>query len=521
MDLSDTASGPLRILALAASLVLPAHQVLAATPGEIVNQEALAHAHAIEAAWHRLEQHVLHESNNATVWTGGTPPAASGWRDAWTRRGLAARYCDNVLLVYAARDHLKGVGRDQRSVRLAPHLLSLATPRPAPLHWLDGSRATGGLGRGTVDLPSCMTGLPVGRVALAGPLQDPFGNVRTTVAREIETRACPAGSHGPGRTFGRDIEQDVNGRGDHVDAARPGPWRLLGDACEADSTIWETYRLACTFDAGDPHNRVITGEDIYRRSRTVTAQGTVWGEPEFVSTSCWQDPDPEVPSADIRTSSRTQRRTVSCTPPQTGSRTQSRTIHLRSTQFPWDDEPVVQVAATGSWHTTRNNCRRNSDTDVPSSDSRTSSRTETRTVSCTPPQTGTLTQSRTVHLRSTQSPFDEEPVVRVISTGAWHTTRDNCRRDSRNSGRGRELGFDTDGDGIADYDSINDVPAGLRDQAALAPIGGHIGSPGDRDGRGPGGPAGGNDGSSGGNGCGCGGPGGGGPGDVGGGGAYG
>ena len=452
--MSDTPTNGLRrALALAALLasspaVLP-HPLLAATSVEIFNQEALSHAHAIEAAWHRLEQHVLHESSSATNWAGAHPPAAAGWRDGWTHRGLGARYCDGVLLVYAAMDRLKGVGNDQRSVRLAPHLFSTDYPRPAPLHWLAGSKATGGPGRADLDLPSCMTGLPSGRVALAGHVTDPFSVTMATITRRTETRACPAGTHGAGRTFARDIVQDVNGRGDHVGEARPDAWRLLGDNCTDDTTAWEYYRVACTFDAGEPHNRVITGEDIYRRKKTVTAAGSTWGFPEFVSSSCWRDPEPEIPVADIRVTSRTETRSVSCTPPRTGSRTQSRTVHIRSTQFPWDEEPILQVTGTSSWNTTHDTCRE-------------------------------------------------------VSSGGGNGGND-----------GREMGFDTDGDGVADYDSINDVPSGLQDRATPAPIAGTTEGHGGRIGGTSSGPAAGNDGSSGGNGCGCGGPGGGGPGDVG------
>ena len=437
-------TGPVRALALAAAVASPP-AALAATQTEIFDQEALSHAHAIEAAWHRLEHHILHESTSATIWAAAHPPAAAGWRDDWAHRGLGARYCDGILLVYVARDRLKGVGADQRSIRLAPHLASAATPRPAPLHWLTGSRATGGLGRADIGLPACMTGLPSGRAALAGPVTDPFGVSVPTITRETERRTCPAGTHGAGRTFARDIVQDVNGRGDHVGEARPGAWRLLNDGCRNDHASWEHYRIACTFDAGEPHNRTIAGEDIYRRMKTVTAAGTAWGAPEFVSSSCWRDPDPQVPTADIRVTSRSETRTVACTPPRTGSRTQSRTVHLRATRFPWDEEPIVQVTDVTAWGTTRDGC--------------------------TAPTTG---------------------------------------RD------GRAMGFDTDGDGVADYDSINDVPASLLGRAVPAPIAGTTPGHGGRISV-PGGPHSGNDGNSGGNGCRCGGPGGGGPGDVGGG----
>ena len=469
-----------RLGPLVVAVLLAASPVIAATPDDIADQEALAHAHALEGAWHRLETFIRDESTSLTRWTAGPP--ATPWRDSWTRRGLSARYCDGILIVYADPERLKGVGRNQRSVRLAPHLQSDDVPPPPPLHWLAGSRAIGGPGRADVVLPACMTGLPSGRVALAGEVDDPFAVVTTTLDREREIRSCPAGSHGSSRVFVRDIIQEVNGRGDPLGAPTHMPWQLLSDSCQGDTSTWVTYRLACTFDAGDPHNRTISGEDIYRRQKTVTADGVSWGPAEFVSSSCWQDPDPLVPQPDIRVSARTDTRTVACISPATGTRYQSRTLHLRSTQFPWDDQPIVQVTGRGQWRTTSDTCR------------------------TAPPDTP-----------------DDEPETETDANedGATDHNSDNDVADSpegRDRDGGREMGFDTDGDNVADYDSINDVPDNLMDRATPAPhpgtTEGHDGRKGG-DGGDRGGPAGGNDGNSGGNGCGCGGPGGGGPGDVG------
>ncbi len=430
---------------LVLAALLAASPAIAATPDDIADAEALSHAHALEGAWHRLETFIRNESTAPARWTAAPPPSPP-WQDSWTTRGLSARYCDGILIVYAQSGRLKGVGRNQRSIRLAPHLQSDDVPPPPPLHWLSGSRAIGGSGRGDVVLPSCMTGLPSGRVALAGEVEDPYSVTMTTLERDRETRSCPAGTHGSGRVFVRDVIQEVNARGEALGAPTRMPWQMLSDSCQEDTSTWVTYRLSCTFDAGEPHNRIITGEDIYRRQKTVTATGTSWGLPEFVSSSCWRDPDPLVPQPDITLSTRTETRTVSCTSPATGTRHQSRTLHLRSTRFPWDDEPIVQVTQQGQWTTTSESCR-------------------------TP------------------------------STGS--------------GGGGREMGFDTDGDGVADYDSIGDVPGNLVDRATPAPHPGTAEGHGGRRGGGREGPAGGNDGNSGGNGCGCGGPGGGGPGDVG------
>ena len=432
---------------LVLAFLAAAPSVIAAPGDDIIDREALSHAHALEGAWHHLETFIREDSVAPTRWSDARP--SSPWRQEWTTRGLSARYCDGILLVYAEALHLKGVGRNQRRVRLAPHLQSDDVPPPPPLHWLDGSTAIGGSGRGDVALPACMTSLPSGRVALAGEVADPFTVVMTTLDREREERPCPAGTHGDGRILVRDIIGEVNGRGEALGAPAAMPWRVLSESCRSDTSTWVTYRVACSFTAGEPHNRTISGEDIYRRQRTVTASGTSWGPPEFVSSSCWRDPDPLVPRPVITLSTRTQSRTVACPAPATGRRNQSRTLHLRSTQFPWDDEPVVQVTRREAWTTTASSCRTRS------------------------------------------------------SAGS-------------NGGRGggREMGFDTDGDGVADYDSIHDVPPGLTDRATPAPRAGTMEGHGGRGGH-RGGPASGNDGRSGGNGCGCGGPGGGGPGDVG------
>ncbi|MDE0410047.1 MAG: hypothetical protein OXN81_19545, partial [Alphaproteobacteria bacterium] len=89
---------------------------------QVYRQEALAHARAVAEAWRLLEDHVLRRSEAATSWTGSVPPPSTGWLAAWTERGVRARYCEDTLLVYMEPASLKGVGRDQRSVQVAPHL---------------------------------------------------------------------------------------------------------------------------------------------------------------------------------------------------------------------------------------------------------------------------------------------------------------------------------------------------------------------------------------------------------------
>ena len=88
-----------------------------------------------------------------------------GWRSSWTERGLAARYCSDMLVVFAKDDELKGVGRDHRAVQVAP----------APgLQRISGNAAVGTSGRETVSFPACLAGLPDGHVALAAGVLDPW-----------------------------------------------------------------------------------------------------------------------------------------------------------------------------------------------------------------------------------------------------------------------------------------------------------------------------------------------------------
>ena len=221
----------------------------------VYRQAALAHARAIAEAWRRLDDHILRRSAAATSWTGSVPPAATGWLEAWTERGVRARYCEDTLLVYMEPAALKGVGRDQRSVQVAPHLYA---PGELPaLHWLEGGVAEGTAGRAGVALPACLSEtalggpLPEGRAALAGTVRDPHLQLRERISHERSVEDCPAGSHGEGRTMTREVRQDHDGRGDPVGdpdrgflagADRRLPGRLHGE--------WEHYTLACHVGRG-------------------------------------------------------------------------------------------------------------------------------------------------------------------------------------------------------------------------------------------------------------------------------
>ena len=355
------------VLAMAAAAVpagIPAAPPAAAQEYEgerVYRQEALAHARAVSEAWRRLEDHILRRSATATSWTGSVPPPATGWLAAWTERGVRARYCDDSLLVYMEPPSLKGVGRDQRSVQVAPHLY--AQGDLAALHWLEGGQAEGTAGRAPVSLPACLSDasfggpLPSGRAALAGTVRDPHLELRERVSHERTVEDCPAGTHGEGRTLSRELRQEHDGRGDPVGDPLMGAWEVLIDDCRADYTEWEHYTLACTWFAGPPHNREMTGQEIWRREKTVTADGVSWGTPEFVSTSCWEGRTPEVPRAQVTETLRTETTTGTCPAGYSGRAVLTRTVTERSTLWPWDAQPTVQDIP-GSWIADETGCQR-------------------------------------------------------------------------------------------------------------------------------------------------------------------
>ena len=367
-DLSD------RVLLLAGAGVFPCVLVsmMALMPAaaqsvseETYRQEALAHSRAVEAAYRRVETFIRDDSTAETAWTGSVPPAETGWLGAWTTRGVRARYCDDTLLVYLGPESLKGVGRDHRVVRAAPHVY--APPgdraRPTVLHWLEGGQARGSMGRGAVVLPDCLSDasfggtLPSGRAALAGAVPDPYRDIVERVTHERRVDVCPAGQHGVGRTMIRAVRQEHNGRGDPVGNPAPDPWEVLIDWCRADYTEWEHYSNPCFWTAGPPHNRRMEGREIWRRLKTVTAGGTALGTPEFVSSSCWTGGVAVMPTPAISEIGYTETRSDACPGSMTGGgRGYWRLRTEQSTQFPWDVVPVVQVSY-GNWILESDDCQ--------------------------------------------------------------------------------------------------------------------------------------------------------------------
>ena len=326
----------------------------------VYRQEALGHAHAVETAWRRLETHILEESTGAVAWTGAVPPAAAGWQAAWTLRGLEARYCEDTLLVYLAPAALKGTGGDHRAVHAAPH--AYGGGEVPVLHWLENGRAEGGAGRPPVALPACLSAadaggpLPSGRAALAGAVRDPYRHTSESVSRERREEPCAEGEHGEGRTLIREVTETRNGRGDPVGDPVFGPWQVSIDLCRADYSQWEHYTLACHWEAGPPHDRRMEGREVWRRLKTVTADGESLGPPEFVSTSCWTgEALPPAPAPEVSEAAHEETKSGACPAGYTGSLGYRRTVTLRSTRFPWDEAPVTQTIA-GAWAIDSDGC---------------------------------------------------------------------------------------------------------------------------------------------------------------------
>ena len=355
-------SGALRAWLMAgvsAAVLFPAIPATAQVTADerVYRQEALAHAGAVEAAWRRLETFILEESAGPAEWPGVLPPSSTGWQASWTARGLEARYCEDTLLVYLAPERLKGTGPDHRAVHAAPH--AYGDGRDPALHWLENGRAEGGPGRASVALPACLSdpALPSGRAALAGAVRDPWKHTRERLTRERRNEPCPDGEHGEGRTLLREARQDYNGRGEPVGDPVEGPWEVSVDLCRADYSRWEHYTLDCDWEAGPPHNRRMEGREVWRRQRTVTAEGETLGPPEFVSTSCWTGGAlPPPPTPEIVETPREETKSDGCPAGYTGSIGYRRTVTLRSTRFPWDQAPVMQTIYGGPWTVSRDDC---------------------------------------------------------------------------------------------------------------------------------------------------------------------
>ncbi len=192
------------LLALAFAGIASGAMAQTGDPDRTRQQEALAHAVAIQSAWQSVEARIrVTDAANLweDEWTGlAAPPSGSWWLSSWTERGLTARFCEGVLAVYAAEDELKGLGRGHREVQVAPVLHGGGR---TGLHVILANTriARGAHGRDDTALPTCM-GVPStgeDRVGLVGLVADPVRTV-TGIRWETETQdvACPGS---PADTF--------------------------------------------------------------------------------------------------------------------------------------------------------------------------------------------------------------------------------------------------------------------------------------------------------------------------------
>lgn len=369
--MSGAAAGAAAVLGLALGFAVPAAAQVESSE-EVYRQNALGHADAVMRAYRRLEQHILEESTALTdgsTWTGSVPPAATGWLADWTQRGVRARYCDDTLLVYLDPVRLKGVGADHRAVQVALRLYAPGRNRAATgpgLHWLENGIVRDVGGSAVVALPACLTTpvLPSGRPAFAGGVRDPFATANLRQRRLTEVmdpqEACAAGEHGPGRTMFREVVETLNDRNEVVGSATFDTWQVLVDGCRTDYTVSERFTRECVFQAGPPHNRQLTGIEVWQRTKTVTQGGDVYGPAQFVSTSCWGSDGTGAALVNANVSVTVvpppDRREISCGAGMNGARYQVRDNLRRTAQFPWDATPIVTVGK-GPWTEVSNTCR--------------------------------------------------------------------------------------------------------------------------------------------------------------------
>lgn len=234
-------------------------------PDRAGRQEALAHAVAIQSAWRSVERRIR-ETDAANLWEGEwtgltAPPSGSWWLASWTERGLTARYCGGVLAVYAARDELKGVQREQREVQVAPALYGGGR---TGLHVILANTriAVGAHGRDDTALPACMavpstTGDRVGLVsAVADPGRTVTGFRWQTETRDVACANSPSESirearrmpiqltsvRGAGETRGRDLAVTDP---DSLDIWPPDCGLRTGLGSQAQCTAWKRVGGAC------------------------------------------------------------------------------------------------------------------------------------------------------------------------------------------------------------------------------------------------------------------------------------
>ena len=400
---------------------------------------ARVHAHAVTTSFQRLRDFIVRRSTGATSWAGDVPPATTGWNDAWTDRGVRARYCADpgekgVLVVYMGPGRLMGVGEDHRAVQAAPRVYGRQRQR---LHWLEGGRALGGDGRPTVDLPVCMAALvPSGRAAVAAEVEDPWTVTQARTAWERrELAMCPPGMHRPpglaasdaARIERRTVTTQVNKNGDPVGTAVFGPWSISVDLCASDYTVTETEQRPCTYTV---EGQTVNGYEIWTRQKRITALGEA-GTWSMMFTTCQVGPiasaptppgtPTPLPQPTISFPTWTETEGQSCPYCFQGTASRSRIHTDRHVQFPWDSTPTIQTdVQITQWVTDNSQCSRIADTVW------TQVRTEQRTLNCGSGFSGTYTQQRSVTDRYVQPCGGSVGVTRGVSSTAWVTVRNGC-----------------------------------------------------------------------------------------------
>ena len=339
----------------------------------VYRQEALAHARAVTTALappgelysrrlRRLTPIRMAQASRAGA-ARFRRPAAAGLpigRCVACGRVIAKTRCWSISRPSASRASAAITARSRQRPMPTPAAERMARRRCCTGWRQAGPRARAG--RPSVTLPACLSDtalggpLPSGRAALAGTVRDPYTHTNERVSRERQREDCAAGEHGQGRTSVREAAQTRDERGNPVGDPVHGPWQVLIDECRADYTAWENYTLVCHWDAGPPHNRRMEGREIWRRLKSVTAEGETLGPPEFVSTSCWTGKVPDTPKAVVTETAQTEAMTDGCPSGYIGSQDYRRTATHRATQFPWDAEPIVLINY-GPWILETDNCR--------------------------------------------------------------------------------------------------------------------------------------------------------------------
>lgn len=333
--------------------------------------DARAYAHMMTEAYAAMELYIRRASSEAVQWgPGDIPPSESGWKEAWSRQGLRARYCDNSLLVYAGIDKIKGVEGDWRQIQEAAHDEITPSGARAPrLDWIvSPSKIKAGDGK-ELQIPKCLIDgyskpLPSGRVAIFGPVVDPSNQLVDLAKWITETNACPAGTHGDGVSRRRQEVQTVDGRGNEVSKSL-GNWEEVFNACHEDYAYWDYFEGACSWQAGPPFNKKMHGISTYRIRASVTSDGVKYGTPVFVSSTCFDNAadkpaDIPEPTTNAANSTQTETKTQGCGSGYSGSMSlrRTRSVTTKTITFPWDQSPItaVKYGNWSAWAVTNSNC---------------------------------------------------------------------------------------------------------------------------------------------------------------------